>query len=62
MTEQEKVINNLADELKDFGGYLECKYCGKKKPLGDIGKYLSSGWEECCGYTMTWITKNRDER
>jgi hypothetical protein len=59
---QKEIADNIADELKDFGGYLECKHCGRKEPLGNIGKQLSNGWKKCCGYTMTWITKNQLKR
>jgi hypothetical protein len=51
-------MEKLAEELKAFGGYLECNICGKKEPIGNIENQLSNGWKKCCGYTMTWITNN----
>jgi hypothetical protein len=53
------MYNKIADELKQFGGKLKCSICGKEKPLGNTATYLASGWPMCCGYTMTWITKNQ---
>ena len=52
----ETIHDTLADELKSFGGVLRCDTCGAKKPLGDIGHRMRSGWPECCGYTMRWVT------
>lgn len=52
----ESIHGKVADDLKHFGGHLECLRCGKIKPLGDISDKLKNGWPKCCGYTMRWIT------
>jgi hypothetical protein len=33
--------------------------CGLEVPLNpnNIGYYLSNGWPEHCGYTMSWVTE-----
>jgi hypothetical protein len=51
-------FKSLGQELKSFGGHLECTVCGNKQPLRNVGYKLSNGWEKCCGYTMRWITQN----
>lgn len=54
-----EIKNAIADDLKDFGGHLECSVCGRTQSLGNIASNLSEGWPKCHGYTMTWITKNQ---
>lgn len=49
----------IASNLTGFGGILRCTKCGGEQPVGNIGGIadsLASGWPECCGYTMTWMT------
>ena len=58
MERKNKMFGELSKTLKSFGGHLECKICGNKKPLGSVGNKLTNGWDKCCGYTMTWITEN----
>lgn len=52
MITQNKVANKIANDLKNFGGYLECQTCGKRKELGSIANKLSNSWPKCCSYTM----------
>jgi hypothetical protein len=47
----------IAADLSGFGGILRCTECGWTRPLGDVACRLRSGWPECCGYTMTWVTQ-----
>jgi hypothetical protein len=46
----------IAGDLAVFGGILRCETCHGERPLGDIAGYLSSGWPQHCGKTMTWVT------
>jgi hypothetical protein len=47
----------MFEELRNFGGHLECNTCGAVKPLGDPkARVQGEGWPKCCGYTMTWWT------
>lgn len=48
---------NIGEELDGMGGYLECSKCKSSKPLGITEEKLLHGWDKCCGYTMTWITR-----
>ena len=50
---------NIANSLKDFGGYLVCQKCGAKKQISKVSipTSLEQGWPKCHGYTMTWITQ-----
>lgn len=50
-------MDNLAEELKNMGGYLKCEICDKTKSLGNVENKLCNGWDKCCGYTMRWITQ-----
>jgi hypothetical protein len=52
-----KPLQTLGEELKGFGGHLECTVCGMKRPLGNVGNKLSNGWPMCCGLTMQWYTR-----
>lgn len=52
------IYEKIANELDQFGGYLECQECGLKSPVGNTSDNMQSGWKQCCGYTMRWITKN----
>jgi len=46
----------IASDLSVFGGILRCGACKGERPLDDIAGYLSRGWPEHCGQTMTWVT------
>ena len=46
----------IGADLAVAGGILRCAECGTEQPLGDVADHLSSGWPECCGQTMTWVT------
>lgn len=46
----------VAGDLALFGGVLRCGTCGAEQPLGDVAAYLSRGWPQHCGATMTWVT------
>jgi hypothetical protein len=50
------VHDNIGLTLDELGGVLRCDRCKREQPLRGAGKYLRSGWPECCGYTMTWLT------
>lgn len=52
----DRIHENIAAELNNFGGHLECTICGTTKPLGSIATKLATGWPKHCGYTMTWKT------
>lgn len=45
------------DNLKSFGGHLECTECGFKQPLGNTTNKMNNGWPVCCGLTMHWYTQ-----
>lgn len=57
-----EIQKKIGDNLKSFGGHLQCRECGIKQPLGDIGHKMAHGWPKCCGYTMRWITDNEIEK
>jgi hypothetical protein len=46
----------IAADLVTAGGILRCSICGTERSVGDIASHLRSGWPECCGQTMTWVT------
>lgn len=46
----------IAADLATAGGILRCGECGTEQPLGDVAHHLTSGWPQCCGLTMTWVT------
>jgi hypothetical protein len=46
----------IAADLSLFGGVLRCATCGGERPLGNVAGYLSHGWPEHCGHTMSWVT------
>jgi hypothetical protein len=56
-----RMKQSLGEELKGFGGHLECTVCGHKRPLGNFGAKLSNGWPMCCGSTMRWFTRKELE-
>lgn len=55
-----EIKNAIADDLKGFGGHLECSVCGYTQSLGNIGANLSEGWPQHHGYMMTWITARQE--
>lgn len=48
--------DNLGAEMAGLGGVLRCDRCKREMPMRGAAGYLRSGWPECCGYTMTWVT------
>lgn len=46
----------IAADLSLFGGILRCEECGGERSLDDVAGYLSHGWPQHCGKTMTWVT------
>ena len=46
----------IAGDLSLFGGILRCNSCGAEVPLGDVSRHLRTGWPQCHGLTMTWVT------
>lgn len=54
------IIDNIANDLEDLGGHLECTVCHLEQPIGNIGVNLSTGWPKHCGYTMTWVTASQE--
>jgi hypothetical protein len=63
MTELPEIIKRatgltgaIAGDLSLFGGILRCNTCGTEVPVGDIGRNLRTGWPECHGQAMTWVT------
>ena len=55
------IHESIARDLRPVGGILRCEQCGHEEKLQNarIGGYLASGWPECCGYTMMWITQRQ---
>lgn len=54
----EELLKALDGRAQKMGGVLRCK---KNKlhpeiPLGDVDRYRETGWPQCCGRTMTWVT------
>lgn len=48
-----------AGELQKLGGVLRCLKCGREVRLGDIAEKLRTGWPECHGQTMLWVTSRQ---
>jgi len=46
----------IAADLATAGGILRCGECGTEQAPGDVAHHLTSGWPQCCGLTMTWVT------
>jgi hypothetical protein len=42
--------------LDALGGVLRCRRCNREQPMAGAGDYLRTGWPECCGETMEWLT------
>lgn len=57
-----KLHENIATDLQQHGGHLECSECGFTEPLGDIASKLALGWPKHCGYTMSWITARMESQ
>ncbi len=56
------VVPAIAADLSALGGVLRCTgTCGREQELdqGKIEGYLRKGWPECCGHSMTWVTRRQ---
>jgi len=55
------IQDKIASDVAPLGGFLRCETCRVTAPLGQarIGRYLTTGWPRCCGYTMRWWTQRQ---
>ena len=53
----QKVYRSIANNLYINNKTIICTCCGTRKPVtaDEIFTYITSGWPNCCGYTMTLI-------
>jgi hypothetical protein len=58
MKTPDSIDEAIGEELREFGGYLQCLVCAGTQPLGDTADKLANGWPKCHGYTMRWWTAN----
>lgn len=49
----------VAADLAVAGGILRCCTCGREQPVGDVAAHLARGWPDCCGLTMTRVTRRQ---
>lgn len=59
MSDSQRLASTIGDELKGFGGVLQCLTCGKELPLDSPSDKLLNGWPKCHGYTMRWWTQRQ---
>ncbi len=45
--------------MKRHDSYLRCTVCGRESTTS-FASSLRTGWEKCCGYTMTLIRTDAD--
>ena len=46
----------IGQDLDARGGVLRCRRCKREQPMAGAHGHLRTGWPECCGETMEWLT------